>query len=221
MAASKPSRNDRLKTGSAHIDRQKVHPPSSVNNHKGVVNQPDRLAPDDLVRDNAVHVDDIVDAEMRLNESANDPSSGPRRDGHTIKSQTGGMAVPVVEIGASKLSDVENAIKTPHRPSKPNKKDLPSSKTEKSSEKPSVVPLQRHRAIEQGTSSIKAKKTSTPAIRAPDETLRHNRYKQLSAEHQASEDTPSRPPLTTMRHLANAPSKELDGLTIPSIWMTP
>ena len=210
VAASKPSRNDRLKTGSAHIDRQMVQPPSSVNNHKGVVNQPDRLAPDDLVRDNAVHVDDGVDAEMRLNESANDPSTGRRRDGHPIGSQTGGMAVPVAENGAPKLSDVDKAIKTPHRPSKPNKKNLPSLTTEKSSEKPSVVHFSATGPLNQGTSSIKAKKTSTSAIRAPDETLRHSRYKQLSAKHQASEDTPSRPPLTTTRHVANATSKELD-----------
>ena len=210
VAASKPSRNDRLKTGSAHIDRQRVQPPSSVNNHKGVVNQPDRLAPDNLVRDNAVHVDDVVDAEMRLNESANDPSSGPRRDGHSIGSQTGCMAVPVAEYGAPKLSDVEKAIKTPHRPSKPNKKNLPSLTTEKSSEKPSVVHFSATGPLNQGTSSIKAKKASTSAIKAPDETSRHSRYKQLSAEHQASEDTPSRPPLTTTRHVANATFKELD-----------
>ena len=210
VAPSKPPGNDRLSTGSPHADAHKIQPPSAANKHKDIVNQPDRLAPGDLVRDDAVHVDDVVDAGMRLNEPANDPSSGLRRDGHPIMSQTVGIAGPVAEKGAPKLSDVEKAIRTPHRPSKPNKKNLPSLTTEKSPEKPSVVHFSATGPLNQGTSSIKAKKTSTSAIKAPDETLQHSRYKQLSAEHPASEDTPSRLPLTTTRHIANATSKELD-----------
>ena len=210
VASSKPLHKKRPIPGSDKTNAHTNQPPSAADHYRQTVNQTDPLALGDLVRDDAEPVDDTVDPELRLDKPSNDPSFGPRIDDQPIGLQTGRMARTIAGFDAAKPFEEAKATKTPRRPSKPRRQNSSPLTSEKSSQKPSVVHFSAAGPLNQGTSSVNRQKTSTSIIRAPGETSRHSRFKQQTAEYQASEDTPSRPPPTKTYHVTNATSKVLD-----------